>query len=375
MAKVSIICKSVEHYRIDFFDQLYKALQKNNICLQIIAGEYHDKEKNPPWLVIVPNKSICFLGREMIWQPCLSFIKDSDLVIVEQANKLLLNYYLLLSRIISKKMIAFWGHGRNFQSKDKNSFEEKIKSYIAKRPDWWFAYTQRSVDLLNNIGYTKGKITRVNNAIDTTDMIDKYSEITDSETNQLAKELNIGGANTGIYIGALYKAKKIDFLIESCLLVKQQVSDFELIIVGSGEDQDYVNNMAEKYHWIHYAGPIYGDEKLKYLKLAKVFLLPGVIGLAILDAFATETPPVLIAQEGHGPEISYLHPGENGLLIDTADQNHYANQLTQLLSDEDKYVSLVEGCRKSAREYSLEKMVANFCNGILQALSISEEQT
>lgn len=373
MDKVSIICKSIEHYRVDFFARLYQTLQDKQVCLQVITGEYQGDTEDMPWLIIIPNKSISIIGRELIWQPCLEHIKDSDLVIVEQANKLILNYYLLALRAFTKKKLAFWGHGRNFQSEKEFGLEEKIKSMVSRLPDWWFGYTRRSLDLLVRLGYPKDKITIVNNSIDTSRMKSKYSKIKDEEMVGLAQSLGINSKNIGIYIGALYKAKKIGFLIEACMQVKKQISDFELIIVGSGEDEGYVQDMSTKYSWIHYAGPVYGDEKLLYLKLAKVYLLPGVIGLAILDAFATETPPILIAQKGHGPEISYMQSGENGVLVEeNSTSGQYADKLVQVLNDDPIYNKLVGGCCVSSQEYSLEKMVDNFAGGICLALDSQE---
>ena len=45
-----------------------------------------------PWGVRVHNRVWRVGGREVYWQPCLDELRDADLVIVEQATKLLLNY-------------------------------------------------------------------------------------------------------------------------------------------------------------------------------------------------------------------------------------------------------------------------------------------
>ena len=101
-------------------------------------------------------------------------------------------------------------------------------------------------------------------------------------------------------------------------------------------------------------------------------LLPGVVGLSVLDAFAMEVPLVTIELSGHGPEIDYLRDGENGLKLPagTGPQG-YAEAVAALLSDGARYERLKEGCRSAAQVYTLEAMVGRFADGVLEALRSS----
>ena len=98
-------------------------------------------------------------------------------------------------------------------------------------------------------------------------------------------------------------------------------------------------------------------------------LMPGIVGLGILDSFALETPLITIDIPGHGPEICYLKNNENGVLLDSAtNQQKYAEVVVELLTNEDQRLSLVHGCKKSRNSYTIEEMVENFTKGVLSAL-------
>ncbi|HXU28701.1 MAG TPA: group 1 glycosyl transferase, partial [Bacteroidia bacterium] len=103
---------------------LREELSKNSIKLQLIYGDADYKGRNDSatndWAILKKNKYIKIGKSQLIWQPCLKEIKSADIVIVEQADRLLINYILILRRILRKKKFAFWGHGQNM-FKNKNS--------------------------------------------------------------------------------------------------------------------------------------------------------------------------------------------------------------------------------------------------------------
>ena len=44
-------------------------------------------------------------------------------------------------------------------------------------------------------------------------------------------------------------------------------------------------------------------------------LLPGAVGLGVLDSFAFDVPLVTVDLPYHGPEIDYVRDGENGVKL------------------------------------------------------------
>ena len=373
MKKVAIVQKALVQYRKDFHNQLRKKLKENGVELTLIYSKYHgpDSAKKDEidleWGTLVPSKFIQLGPLQLLWQSSLQHIKGQDLVIVEQANKNLLNYILFAKRYLGGQKFAYWGHGVNRQI-NQNDIRNKFKKAFQNKSDWWFAYTQKVKEYLIESGYPAEQITSVDNAIDTKFLSNTYDQISNDEIKKIKEELNIASDNIGIYCGGIYKEKKIGFLIEVCKLIRKEISDFHFLVIGSGPDAPLIEEAEKECPWIHYLGPKFARQKIQYFKLAKVFLMPGLVGLAILDSFAMQTPIVTTDYPFHSPEIEYLEEGKNGLITKES-VTEYSEAVVRVMKDERLRASLIEGCKKSTQKYTVENMVNNFANGILKCLN------
>lgn len=375
MKKVLIIYKFLPQYRVDFFNKLREELLKDNIELQLIYGKLKNSdslkkdEVDIEWAKFIPNKT-WRLGRiELIWQPCLKHLKGQHLIIVEQANKLLINYYLMIARHFHSYKFAYWGHGRNMQD-NPNSIMNKFKYLFLTECDWWFAYTVGVKDFLETCHFNNNKITVVQNAIDTRSLRNFYASIDQHETELLKQELGISSSHVGIYCGGMYPEKRLDFIIEALKIIKSEVTDFHMIFVGSGVDSYKVEAAAKNYDWIHYVGPKFGNDRVRYFKISSIQLMPGLVGLGILDSFALETPIVTTDYQFHSPEIEYLTNSYNGMITKNS-LSEYTKSIIELFKSKN-YLQLIEGCKKSADIYTIEKMVDNFKSGIIKCLNINK---
>ncbi|MCC9135060.1 glycosyltransferase family 4 protein [Pontibacter silvestris] len=373
--KVVIIQKILPHYRIDFFNRLKNALQKYQVDLHLIYGKSSNQdalksdEVELDWATYVPNKVFKINTKELYWQPCYKFLTGADLVIAEQANKLLINYLLSFQRLTTSRKFAFWGHGLNRQD-DPSSPANRFKSFFLSQCDWWFAYTESVKQfLISNSSFPEERITTVQNAIDTTALLKAYAEQSPQNALNTKEELGINSEHVAIYCGGIYKEKRIDFVIEACDIIKTKIHDFHLIVIGSGADAAIVKEAARSRPWIHYLGPKFDNEKVKYFKISTAFLMPGLVGLAVLDAFALQTPMVTTDFPFHSPEIEYLEHEANGLITKN-NLDDYAFNVVSLLLDNDQHSKLVAGCKKAAEKYTLNQMVNNFTEGILRCLAI-----
>lgn len=373
MKEVSIVQRLLPHYRVDFFEGLHSALEKENIRLQLIHGKPNEKEAlkkdeaQVNWATKIKNRTVKIGSQELYWQPCLNAIKNSELVIVEQANKNLVNYWLLVTRLFSRKKVAFWGHGRNLQDNEK-SLANRFKNAYITSCNWWFAYTQSVKDYLLENKFPGDRITVVNNAINTDEIIFLRGDIRNQEVDSLKENLALNSTNIGIYCGGIYPEKRIPFLIESARLIRQKVPDFNLIVLGSGSDVELLKSLIIDLDWIHYLGPKFAREKITFFKMSKVFLMPGLVGLAILDAFANETPLITTDYPFHSPEIEYLENNSNGVISENSERD-YATAVVSVLTNDEKLGKLKKGCRESREKHSLHQMIENYKTGILNCLN------
>ncbi len=372
MKNVLILYKSMPQYRFEFFSLLKKRLYEEGIDLRIIYGSIDSKGKDDSKDIAFgqykENKTIRMGKSNLIWQPCMTDIRKADLVIVEQANKLLINYVLLCRRFFTRKKFAFWGHGLNMQAREK-SFLNRFKKLYSNYTDHWFAYTPNVKNRLIDNGYDRERITVVDNAIDTRKLVAQYSSISEAEVTLVKEQLGIRDQETVfIYCGALYKEKRLDFLVETGDRLAALGHAFKLVVVGGGPDAGYMQQAMQTRPWLIMTGPKFEREKALYFKIADLFLMPGAIGLAVLDAFAFRTPMITTSYEFHGPEFEYLVHDHNGIITGNT-QEEYVNQILQLLDNPEKIKMLKDNCTKSSERYTVENMVSNFMEGVYHALN------
>ena len=373
--KVVIIQRYITRYRKPFFDHLRERLAHANIELVLVHGlptgsEAAKKDSTGmTWACRIDNRCIKIGSRKLYWQPCLKHFRDADLVIVEQASKLLLNYVLFVSQVFGIKKLCFWGHGKNYQEHSSSDIGEMIKRFMSRHVHCWFAYNDLSARIIRSLRYPEERITSVQNSIDTRHLVETRQNITQSQLRQVKRKIGIKGDNICLFTGGMYPEKRLDFLLEACEKIKHTVRDFEMIFIGAGPDDKRVKMAAEKFEWVHHLGTKFDQEKVPYFMMSKLFLMPGLVGLAVLDAFALETPLVTTDISYHSPEIDYLIDGVNGLVVqESNDPSIYANQVSNLLKNDKARERLIEGCRAAREKYTIEEMVERFAIGVSKAL-------
>ena len=291
-------------------------------------------------------------------------------MIVEQASKLLLNYVLFFLHLIGRRKLAFWGHGKNLKLHRASNLGEGIKMFMSRRVHWWFAYNDMSAKIVQDLGYPVERTTSVQNTIDVNQLSEMRYQVTHEQMERIRQQLDLRGDNVAIFIGAMYTDKRLNFMLEACVAIRSKVPDFEMIFIGAGPEYPRIELAARQHAWVHAVGPKFDDEKAPYSAVSKLLLLPGAVGLAVLDSFAFEVPLVTTAAPYHGPEIAYLRSGFNGVILEAAtDPIEYAAVVAELLTNAMLRESLVEGCRQSRHAYSIERMVGRFAEGIERAVS------
>jgi glycosyltransferase involved in cell wall biosynthesis len=362
---------------VPFFEALHGALARDGIELQLIYGQEYPgtvpraELLKHPWTIRIENRYFNTPFGQVVWQACMSHLQDSDLIVVEQANSLLLNYWLMISRGRRNHRLAFWGHGRNFQAHSEHSLRESLKAWFINQVDWWFAYTETSAEIVRDSGFPSDKITVVQNAIDTNELESALARVTQADLDATRAHLGIANDRVALYCGGLYAGKQLDFLIAACLAIRQRISNFHIIFIGNGPDQGKIEQAAQEHGWIHYVGPKFGEDRAMYFRASQALLMPGLVGLAIVDSFVAGTPLFTTDFRSHSPEISYLAPGMNGVLTPFA-VDHYADAVAEFFESDELQKRLREGCQRSAKIYTFEHFVERFASGIVRCLYARE---
>jgi glycosyltransferase involved in cell wall biosynthesis len=369
LPRVVIVERILLHYREAVYQRLRTMLQKDGIELQLLVGEPTPNEKKKQdqarleWPVRL--KTHYFFNYRACWLPFARYARNADMVIVGHENKMLYNLWLMFFG--RPRRLAFWGHGRNMQSARPDGLRERFKRWTINKVDWWFAYTDSSAALVHSVGFPGSRITVVDNAIDTRELMRHCDAVTETDRQRLRASLGFSDGPIGIYVGSLYTEKRLDFLLDAARRIRAQLPRFQLIVVGAGPDQNVIEDAAARNAWIYYAGPLQGRRKAEMLALADVMLNPGLVGLGILDSFVSGSPMFTTDCGLHSPEISYMVDGHNGIMTDD-DIDRYVDAIVSTLSNPELLDRLKKGARASASRYSIENMAQRLRDGIMACL-------
>lgn len=372
--RVLIVWRSLLHYRVPFFNQLRQQLGARGIELEVAHGQPTTAEAlrrdggDLPWGTLLSNRIVPLRNKEVIWQPCIRRAAHADLVVVEQAARLLANYPLLAMQSLGIARIAFWGHGGNLNSSTLDARADWLSRRVSRYPHWWFAYTEGAKDRVAALGYPRERVTVVQNAVDTRALQTALAAIRDEDVAAFRYRHGLGDGPVGVYVGSLYRGKRLAFLLQAAELIAKEIPGFRLVIIGDGPDQSSIRQATLRSPWLRYLGADFDTTRLLALATAHVALLPGLVGLAILDAFAAGLP-VVVASGDHGPEIEYLQQGVNGKMVeDSEDPVAYASAVLQLLKDTDQCQAMTRAARAVAGTHTIEAMVERFSAGVETAL-------
>ncbi|HLN25330.1 MAG TPA: glycosyltransferase family 4 protein [Patescibacteria group bacterium] len=379
MAKYLVVLSQprLVHYRVDLFERMRHLARERDIDFRLVHGQASALERvkkdegELAWADRVNNVFLATIGStDLIWQPTPASLRQPDLYITGHESRILSNYAWLARRLRGGPLVAFWGHGANLQSKVPNGWRERWKRGLVNQVDYWFAYTQMSVDILRRAGFDGERITTLNNSIDTSQFRALCAAVTDKDCAALRNELNIPlTAPLGVFCGSLYPDKKLDLLVASGDIIRARQPNFHVVVVGDGPARDYLAQASRTRPWLHLVGVKFGAEKAAYFRAGQVMLNPGLLGLHILDAFCAGIPLVSTSNALHSPEISYLENNVNGLLT-AGTPEAYAAGVLQILEDTGFAQRLIQKGLEASRLYTVGAMAEQYVDGIARCLQL-----
>lgn len=375
--RVAVAMAFIRHYRLPFYERARVLLAERGVDLEVYVGDPEGSRiaasrdfASLPWFLHVPNRLFRLAGKELWWQPVLGHLRGADLVVVEQASSRLTNYVLLAWQALGGPALAPWGHGVDFRPGRFSTIGEAIKRWLTTRSHWMFTYNPMTVDIVAALGLPRHRITDLENAIDTTELARAADAIDEDDRRRLRAELGIGEGPVAVFCGAMHADKRLPFLLEAAERVRREVPDLHLVLVGDGAEAHHARAADARFDWVHWVGQQLGTDRVAYLDLGDVQLMPGTVGLGVLDSFVTATPMVSSASGRHAPEVAYLDDGRNGRFVaDGGDPAVYARAVVEILQDPALLSRLVAGCREDRSRYTIEGMAERFADGVVAALA------
>jgi glycosyltransferase involved in cell wall biosynthesis len=166
-------------------------------------------------------------------------------------------------------------------------------------------------------------------------------------------------SNLVLYVGRIKRYKRLDFLLDVALRVRESVSDLELLIAGRGDDLDRLRALARDRGmtpWTRFLGFVDEAEKVRLYREATVVVNPSLKegwGLSSIEANACGTP--VVACDVPGLRDSVRH-GETGYLAPSGDVQQFADAVDRVLRAPPALVArLREGALAWAARHSWEQ--------------------
>jgi glycosyltransferase involved in cell wall biosynthesis len=220
--------------------------------------------------------------------------------------------------------------------------------------DHYLSYTESSTVNLINRGYGAARITTLNNAVEA---------LATPEQAMASQRV----PRQTLFVASLVEDKEP--LVAVAIVDRLQIlaPGTTLLIVGDGPLRSQCEAAANRRNWVHYHGPQQG-QNLRELALASdIAIIPGRVGLAVLEMASAGLPMATFADSLHGAEIAYLKDGVNGLFLN-GNVNAAAQELTTLLTDRPALEHMRNEALSTANTYTVRNMAANFADGVIACL-------
>jgi glycosyltransferase involved in cell wall biosynthesis len=292
---------------------------------------------------ILKNKKIFKL---FIWQKgaFMLVFKNYQHYILYGDSFYISNYFLVLFAKLLGKKTYLWTHGIN----QDLSWRSKIFNY----PFYYFAtkvllYGNFSRNYMIKLGFNEKKLLCIYNSLNYYEQIKIRRKLSSSE---IYKNYFKNNHPVIIYIGRIQKVKKINLLIESIGILKNEGININLIIVGEDQEQVNVLSIANNFNllknvWMY--GDCYDEVKIgELIYNADVCVSPGNIGLTAIHSLVYGTPAITHSNYiNQMPEFESIVDGVTGGFFTENNVSHLAIKIKEWIDlDISKRAVIRENC-------------------------------
>lgn len=164
---------------------------------------------------------------------------------------------------------------------------------------------------------------------------------------------------TVLYVGRLsYADKRVDRLLDIWSKIYLNNPDWILKIVGDGPERHKLQDLANQLHLKRVSFEGYHSDISEYYKDSSIICLTSTFegwGLCLAEAQAHGVIPIAFNCSAGVNQI--ISPnGVNGFLINPFEVTQFANQLEELMQDEEIRKRMAKAVQQKSKEYSLSNI-------------------
>lgn len=173
------------------------------------------------------------------------------------------------------------------------------------------------------------------------------------------ERINLNKKKQVLFTGRLdYAAKRVDRLIRVWGKICRTFPDWELLIVGDGEDEANLRKLAESLNLINYKFCGYTRNINTYLQTASIICLTSVHEgwpLSLTEAQVYGVVPVSV-KCCDGVKAILSPDGENGVIVDSFSVAKFSRRLSEVMADDALRAKIQRNVIQKAKEYSIENI-------------------
>lgn len=352
---VLIVQEQVPPYRVPFFRFLAEELARHDLDLRVVSSS-----------VLPKTDEIGFPHQRLLTSRC--GLSALDAIYRERPAALVLPHSARFAPVATATRLLqrrgrkqlFWGMGlaRRYgiaSERDRRPAAEAVRRLMLSTCDHYLSYTEISTKNLLNRGYDAARITTLDNAVEA---------LATPEQAMTARRVPL----QALFVGSLVEDKGLLAAVAIVDRLRLLTPGASLHIVGDGPLRPQCEQAANGREWVQYHG-VQRGQGLRELALASdIAIIPGRVGLSVLEMASAGLPMATFAVSLHGPEIAYLKDGINGLFL-SADINAAAKELGTLLTDRSALERMRNEVLGTASKYTIRGMAVNFTQGVMASLS------
>ena len=162
-----------------------------------------------------------------------------------------------------------------------------------------------------------------------------------------------------IFVGRLIKEKNIPLLLNAIRIIKREIPDVRVLIIGDGPERKRLENLSKRLDIsgnVQFLGFLESyDDVIAHMKASKVFAFPSLregFGIVVLEANASGLPVVTVDYEMNASK-DLIVEGKNGFASEL-NENDFAEKILTALEKRRKMRSVAINI---ASRYDWEKIV------------------
>lgn len=347
MYKVLIIQETITEYRVPIFNLLAKHV---DLTVAFSKGEVLSKtEFNTLKLSLYKIPKIGRYYKENIKK----IANDYDVIIGPLDTSLKSIYRLANSN--EKYKFIYWGIGvsAGYNARfDENKKNDANFIDAINKADATIFYSDYPIEKYGQLGIDINKLFVANNTV-----------------HVLQSKFEVHERSSLLFIGTLYKQKRIDLLLDNYKRAYSINSNIpNLIIIGDGDERTNIEKWiidAGLKHKIKMVGAVYEENKLKdYFNKAIVCISPDQAGLSVLKSMGYGVPFITSRNAITGGEIFNIHNGKDGIIINNYDD--ICNIIIDISENLQKYLSMGFEAQKY---YNCFRKPSDMVEGFLNAIN------